>query len=96
MDVIYLVHCFTKYGPSTGSDTTDGIQSDLRPYLMNSFSLKYSRFTVLCQFQMHSTVIQLHALMCSLFQILFPYKLLQNSYYISMCYTVGPCWLSIL
>ena len=32
----------------------------------------------------------------SLFQILFPYQLLQNTEYGSICYTVGPCWLSIL
>ena len=30
------------------------------------------------------------------FQILFPYRLLQNIEYSSLCYTVGPCWLSIL
>ena len=29
-------------------------------------------------------------------QILFPYKLLQNIEHSSLCYTVGPCWLSIL
>ena len=31
-----------------------------------------------------------------LFQAQFPYRLLQNIEYISLCYTVGPCWLSIL
>ena len=30
-----------------------------------------------------------------LFQILFPYRLLQNIEYSYLCYTVGPCWLSI-
>ena len=30
------------------------------------------------------------------FQILFPYRLLQNIEYSSLCYTLGPCWLSIL
>ena len=30
------------------------------------------------------------------FQILPPYRLLQNIEYVSLCYTVGPCWLSIL
>ena len=28
-----------------------------------------------------------------LFQILFPYRLLQNTEYGSLCYIVGPCWL---
>ena len=31
-----------------------------------------------------------------LFQLLFPYRLLQNIKYSSLCYTVGPCWLSVL
>ena len=30
------------------------------------------------------------------FQILFPFRLLQNTEQSSLCYTVGPCWLSIL
>ena len=31
-----------------------------------------------------------------LFQILFPFRLLHNIEQSSLCYTVGPCWLSIL
>ena len=31
-----------------------------------------------------------------LFQILFPFRLLRNIDQISLCYTVGPCWLYIL
>ena len=31
-----------------------------------------------------------------LFQILFPFRLLQNIKQRSLCYTVGPCWLTIL
>ena len=31
-----------------------------------------------------------------IFQIIFHYKLLQDIEYRSQCYTVGPCWLSIL
>ena len=34
--------------------------------------------------------------MSILFQILFPYRLLQNIEYSSLCYTLGPCWLAIL
>ena len=33
---------------------------------------------------------------CIIFQILFPYSLLQNIEYSSLRYRVGPCWLSIL
>ena len=29
-----------------------------------------------------------------LYQMLFPYSLLQNTKYSSLCYTIGPCWLS--
>ena len=28
--------------------------------------------------------------------VIFPYRLLQNIEYSSLCYTVGPCWLSTL
>ena len=31
-----------------------------------------------------------------LFQILFPFRLLQSIKQSSLCYTAGPCWLSIL
>ena len=31
-----------------------------------------------------------------LFQIIFPFRLLHNIEQSSLCYTVGPCWLSIL
>ena len=31
-----------------------------------------------------------------LFQVLFPYRLLQNIEQSSLCYSLGPCWLSIL
>ena len=50
----------------------------------------------LCLFQVQSKVIPWYTYTPTLFQILFPYKLLQNIEYYSVCYTVGPCWLSIL
>ena len=31
-----------------------------------------------------------------LFQIIFPFRMLQNIEQSSLCYTVSPCWLSIL
>ena len=40
------------------------------------------------------TVIHIHVSI--LFQILFPFRLLQNTEQSALCYTVGPCWLSIL
>ena len=38
----------------------------------------------------------IHINVSILFQILFPFRLLQNIEQSSLCYTVGPCWLSIL
>ena len=38
----------------------------------------------------------IHILVSILFQILFPFKLLHNIEQSSLCYTVGPCCLSIL
>ena len=38
----------------------------------------------------------IHIQVSILFQILFPFWLLQNIEQSSLCYTVGPCWLSIL
>ena len=43
--------------------------------------------------QQNDSVIHLHVPI--LFQILFPRRLLQNIEQSSLCYTVGPCWLSI-
>ena len=39
---------------------------------------------------------KIYSLIYILFQILFPYRLLQNIEYSSLCYTVGPGWLYIL
>ena len=44
--------------------------------------------------QRSDSVIHLHVSI--LFQILFPFRLLQNIEQHSLCYTLGPCWLSIL
>ena len=38
----------------------------------------------------------IHTHVCTLFQVLFPFKLLQSIEQSSLGYTVGPCWLSIL
>ena len=44
--------------------------------------------------QQSDSVIQAHVSI--FFQILFPFRLLHNIEQSSLCYTVGPCWLSIL
>ena len=44
--------------------------------------------------QQSDSVIHIHVSI--LFQILFPFRLLQNTEQSSLCYTVGPCRLSIL
>ena len=45
---------------------------------------------------MYSKVIQLYIYIYIFFQILFHYRFLQDTEYSSLCYTVGPCCLSIL
>ena len=44
--------------------------------------------------QQSDSVIHIHVSI--LFQILFPFRLLQNTKQRPLCYTVGPCWLSVL
>ena len=44
--------------------------------------------------QQSDSVIHIHVSI--LFQILSPFRLLYNIEQSSLCYTVGPCWLSIL
>ena len=43
--------------------------------------------------QQGDSVIHIHV---SIFQILFPFRLLKCIEQHSLCYTVGPCWLSML
>ena len=50
----------------------------------------------LCSLQVQSKVIPWYTYIPTLFQILFPYRLLQNIEYYSVCYIVGPCRLLIL
>ena len=38
----------------------------------------------------------MHTHVSMLFQILFPFRLLQNIEQSPLCYMVGPCWLSVL
>ena len=47
---------------------------------------------------MYNTLTQLYTYIhiYVLFQILFPYRFLQNVNYSSLLYTVGPYWLSVL
>ena len=44
--------------------------------------------------QQNDSIIHIHVSI--LFEILFPFRLLQNIEQSSLCYTVGSCWLSIL
>ena len=60
------------------------------------FSLKCGRFTMLWQSLLYSKVTQLYTYRHSFFNILFHCGLSQDIEYSSLCYTVGPCCLSIL
>ena len=44
--------------------------------------------------QQSDSVIHVH--ISILFQVLFPFRLLQSTEQSSLCYTVGPCWLAVL
>ena len=44
--------------------------------------------------QQSDSVIHIHVSI--LFQVIFPFRLLQNTEQSSLCYTVGPCWSPIL
>ena len=44
--------------------------------------------------QQSDSVIHIHVSI--LFQIIFPFRLLQNNEQNTLCYSVDPCWLSIL
>ena len=81
--------------------------SGLRVYgnsLLPFFLLEESRFTMLLVSGIQRSdsntythiYIYTHTHTYILFQIIFSYSLLQNIEYSSLCYTVGPCWLSIL
>ena len=65
-----------------------------KTFLIIFFS-KYSLFTMLCQFLLYSKTTQSYIYMHSLSYIIFHHGLSQETGYVSMCYTVGPHWLSI-
>ena len=61
-----------------------------------SFLLKYSCFTLLCQFLLHSKMTQSYMYMHSFCYIIFHRGPSQETVYSSLCCTVGPNCLSIL
>ena len=69
-------------------------------YFLTFLKLKYSWFTMLCQFLLYSKVTQLytHTHICthSFSHIIFHHVLSQEIGYSSLCCTVGPCSSSIL
>ena len=66
------------------------------------FILKYSSLTMLCRFQVYGQVIQLYIYMHLFFIKFFSHlkitisQLLHGIEQSSLCYTIGPCWFSIL
>ena len=64
------------------------------------FLLNYGWLTILCKLLLYRKVTQFYMCVCVclyiLFHTLFPYGLSQDIEYSSLCYTVGPCCLSIL
>ena len=46
--------------------------------------------------QQNDSVIHIYIYIYFFFYIFFHYRLFQDIEYSSMCYTIGPCWLSVL
>ena len=70
---------------------------DCVTFLTFSFILAYNQLTMLWWFQGHSRATQLYKYMCPFSPKLpSPLRLPHNTEQSSLCYTVGPCWLSIL
>ena len=58
------------------------------------FILEINNVVLVSGVQQSDSVIHIHVSI--LFQILFPFRLLQNIEQSSLCYTVGHCWLYVL
>ena len=65
-------------------------------FFFNLLFFYWSIVDLQCHVSFRSIYIMLYMYIYILFQIIFPCKLLQNIEYSSLCYIVGPCWLSIL
>ena len=69
-----------------------------QPIFLNNFISHRSKWVdhvvLISHVQQSDSVSHIHASI--LFQILFPLKLLQNTEQSSLCYTIGPPWLSVL
>ena len=77
-----------------------GVQNAFLPFEQLSFKKKFYWSIQLIYSVLDSGVLQndsvIHIHIFILFQILFPYRLSQNIKQSPLCYTIGPCWLSIL
>ena len=82
------------------TDITDntiiwGINSNFLKKLLFCIGVQLTNNAVLISgVQKSNSVVHIHVAV--IFQILFPYRLLQSTEQSSLCYTVGSCWLSIV
>ena len=69
-------------------------------FILKKFFLFYTGAQLINNVVLESGVQQsdsvIHTRASILFQIIFPFSLLQNIEQHSLCYTVGPCWLTVL
>ena len=95
----YVFYSFKHIYIGTGRKkvSTDEI-SFLSEFLKNFFSFfNWSLVDIQCCVSFRCTAKWFsYNIYMYIFQILFPYRLLQNIDYSSLCSRVGPCWLSIL
>ena len=107
MKVLVIQLCLTLCGPMNCSPSGSSVHGILQTRILEWDAMSFSRgsswprdrtlvsyiagrfFTIGATWGAHTSI---HIP----FQILFPYRLLQNTEYSFLCYTVGPCWLSSL
>jgi len=88
---LYILHSSKPCCP-----TETGLSLKCHLIFKKSILLKYSWFTMLCQFLLYSKVMQLYIYIYILFHILFHYGLPQDIEESSLVCAIGPCCLSIL
>ena len=79
------------------------VRSELRDQMDESFFLFFFNFLFYIGAQLINNIMLVSGVQQSdqlrvsiLFQIVFPFRLLHNIEQSTLCYTVSPCWLSIL
>ena len=90
--VAVLSHLFLKSVLLNGNNLTEGLSQNLRSILKRL--VRKQNIVLVSGVLQHGSV--MHIQVSILFQILLPFRLLQNTEKSSLCYTVSLCWLFLL